>query len=213
MLSRAASDPYAAATFLYQTQWQAASPAEAAMHESPTARSLWMHSEKPRHAWTIKGTSGIRAASQARSVSRLVPNSTSAAAVAAVAELLRALQQRQIQDIAPELLDVSTVAAVPATYAPVAHGYARRTAAAQAGAALGGAVRTAVLEDDRVHVLVQDVARECSHVWETLGLEMCSAAAGRAGAIVLAKVSPRTQLLSRLLPHQPKARASLQSLH
>ena len=132
--------------------------------------------------WTISSGSGLKAVSQMR---RADTGSLSASAVAAVAELVRVLQQ-QGQTAVLSLVTVSTVAAVPAALGVTAHSIrAPAKAAAQAGAALGGAVRTAVLENSRLRTAVHDAAVEECRAWAAMDEQEQAAAASRAGAVHL----------------------------
>ena len=181
MLSEAKSRAHAAATWLYETQWQAATSATGAAAERSGADGVKLHSGHTQRQWSISSTSGMEAASHMWSRT----GSSSATAVAAVAELVRVLQQ-QIQTAVPDSVTISTFAAVPAAISMTA--YSSRgpaNAAAQAGAALGGAVCTAILEDPRLDIARVDAPSECSRAQAAAGWQERSAAACRAGATYL----------------------------
>ena len=181
MLSEAESRAYAAATWLYETQWQVASSATEAAAQGSISDDVRLRKGHAAPQWTISSGSELEAVSRAQSKT----GSSSACAVAAVAELVRVLQQ-QSQTAVLSLVTISTVDAVPAALGVTAHSIrAPAKVAAQAGAAFGGAVRTAVLENSRLRTAVHDAAVEECRAWAAMYQQEQAAAASRAGAVHL----------------------------
>ena len=182
--SKADSSGYAASTWLYETQWHAAASATEAAARRSIADGVSLRKTRALPQWTISTRSGLQAVGQ--TPGRY--DSSSASAVAATAELMRVLQQQSPTAVL-EPVTIQTVAAFAAT--PSLTAYSDRgpaKAAAQAGAALGGALRTAVLEGSRLRAALYDAAGEGCAAWrEAMNQQEQAAAASRAGAIHLRK--------------------------
>ena len=149
---------YAAATWVYETQWQAASSHSLA--ESVAADIGRDKSPQPIQAWTISSDSASHVLRSRSSFGSKAASSLPADATSAVAELVRVLQQLQQGQVSgPRAVTLSTMGAMAATAGHLLNG-SRATASGTgvAGAALWGALRTAALEDGALHTAIRDAA-------------------------------------------------------
>ena len=181
-LSEAEISAFAAATWLYETQWQAASSQIAHVAGVPIAAGMRLRTRHSALHWTIHSGAGLAACNGVWSVSPTCNGASAASAVAVAAEFVRVLQQRS-WCAGQDSLTISTTDAVPATRDPAAHssGVSAR-AAAQAGAALGGALRTAVLEDSRLRAAMHDADVKDCIARVAADLQQQCSTASRAGA-------------------------------
>ena len=161
-LSMEESSAYAAATWVYETQWQAAS-----CHVQVGAVSTmrpWGCIKPAVRPWTIS-SGNVSTPLRADSSSIWAAASDSSAdAVAAVAQLVKMLQQMQQGQMSGlRHVTISTVAATAAALChPVGGGRAATRTGGVAGAALWGALRTAALEDAALQATAHDAAVECT---------------------------------------------------
>ena len=151
---------YAAATWVYETQWQAASSQSLA--EAVAADTRRDKSPQPYQAWTISSDSASHVLRSRSSSGSTAASSLPAGAATAVAELVRVLQQSQLgQGSAPRAVTLSTTGAMGASLCQSLDGsHATAVGRGVAGGSLWGALRTAALEDAALQTAAHDVAAE-----------------------------------------------------